>query len=435
MNKAQNRVKQSIFLVLLLVAGCQPTKTVVLESATEPVHTATQPEIKDSMPTATPGYLSTSTPHASGSPTVTESSNQIDIKVDFGQLKSEIENAGVLVAHVEGSKEFLILNFKDETVTSRITRTECGDFLLPNSTELLCRDDSQVFLLDLLTQEETPLPISSPDWISASTNGRFLYYGYVKNDQETQNIFTYDLLNGVEQVFAAGVNIEGWLNPFSPIFDGGVSLSYDGISMALIEYVQGVGDRIFQYTEPGKARAEIGPDGKSALGGPIWSPTSPSLLFGITEVGFEVEPLTSALYRYNRDSDQSEMLIEAPENSYFYTDWISSAWLQHSMPAEVWSPDGEKIIAITDQAVEVNGDNTVQRELCVLSLSTTDHACQIIDYQQYFWIDSVTWSPAGDAVAFMAGFQSRGDLIVYSIQSQSFYVLATQQPIDGLYWR
>lgn len=128
-------------------------------------------------------------------------------------------------------------DFDSSEFTRVFMQSRCDKHLLYGTIKVLCVRDNQLSLFDMQTKEYEELGIPTPAWIGSTQNGKFLFYGYLTDEDEVQVIEVYDL--SMREVVSSGTaNVTNWYGqgdtPQEP--GGWVSLSPDGKILSVLRY-------------------------------------------------------------------------------------------------------------------------------------------------------------------------------------------------------
>jgi len=279
----------------------------------------------------------------------------------------------------------------------------CKSVLIPKTTQVICSNGNGIWTHDLLNNSSVPLPITSPDWMNVSTNGRFLYYGFSENNYHDAGIFSYDLQDRVEATVTTSV-IDGIIPPI---------LSSDG---SYIAYVRNLGpwdNRVFVVEKGSEQSRQLSTDEPSATWNIVWSPVSNWILYGATTIQSDIGFSTNQLYLLDPAAGATHQIRAVDD--LVYDDFGANS---------VWSPDGTKLVV------------TAAENLCVISFNDKGQSCYAVG-QPGSKVVAHTWSPHSRYIAAVlsANGPIGNTLIVFDVGDQTNQVVSSSIEANLLFWR
>jgi hypothetical protein len=258
---------------------------------------------------------------------------------------------------------YVSLNLETGQSQELLFPDNCKENLLPNRIELLCRNDKQVYLFNLLSQARIDVPIEmgvNEVIIGFSANGSHIFIiEFTERDKQT--LYLYDIKTGSKKVLE--INL-----PFSPKFDLEIPLMNSPALSADAKYLAFIGSKdihslLFIYDI--EQDQIVIPSEKSIGSGIQWSPVDHQLVFGIEadpllEAGF---PEADQLLLYDMDSGK---LTELP---------TLETILKYSLfPVDqqtIWSPDQRFILV----SAEILGSTDSYFSTCAIQLESLEIQC------------------------------------------------------------
>lgn len=347
-----------------------------------------------------------------------------------------MEGGGLIWAQVDGSHLYKLYDLHEGYIGSIFGDMRCTPPLIPGTTKEVCNFDGELGMLNLQNGEEEYLNIPMPDWVEISSNGQFLFYGYLDQELEEQTISIYDLNHHSQNGSIPSIPYVDWPEFTTAPNRGIPGLSNDGNSLVFVQYSwEDSTYYAYEYMIDMNQYHRINTNNLEFAGGLAWSPTMPLLLLGATDIAyFETEPTANYMYVYNADTGVTRPLNNLDGDRFFDLFWDT-----HTQMYDVWSPDGSLIVLFdypqadeTDQIQEIVN-------ICIISIDSGNFICEPIPItpQSYPWVGNATWSPDGNFVAFTTnrGAYTDGELMIYSLVDQSFNVIDDAPVFIGLYWR
>ena len=411
-----------VLLVLLLLESC----TSVLTTQTPGVNTGL-PEN-----TPTPLFSSNSSLYAPLSIT------QLSIEGDWK-----------LFAHLENSNNFLEIKFDGNDSVYDIDKNyQCAGWLLPREDfNLICSITGTLHLVNIYTNRNVDIGITIPDWVSATANGRFLFYGNLQSEF-TENVEIYDLDSGTV-IYGDVLDFSDWYGGvLSDLPGGSLTLSADGDYFAVFRYVgekyiisliKTSNSEYINVAEDIDFESDIG-------GGLIWAPVDKELLIGLGNGG-EGNLWVKDLYIFNPITKEIERIGKSTVPSIFYEFWTNRVWLPSSdrisanhYLQETWANISKKVLMLYEDAyITSNGSTYWHEGICVISLDNNVTRCNDIlfphESHKYINVFGFAWSPNDRYLAFIATKTYASDVIVYDLVSGDYFLVAKDKKFDSLYWK
>jgi hypothetical protein len=278
--------------------------------------------------------------------------------------------------------------------------------LLPMSNEALYKSGDQTHLINMLTKEVSPLPITSKCWDAPSPNGRFLAFEECKPSIKGHIAQVLDLDTMIARPIArfneSRENRPWNTDPF---------LSFDGNHLVIQN-----GDGIFEISEDNNYKKLTLDQPFRATWDMAWSPAENLLLFGATDRESEIGYSINHLFLYNADTGETTLLYEVRDNQE-----IKSFLLQ-----EVWSPDGKRLVFILNN---YEGNEITTIDLCILTIDPIKADCQPIANNGENILNPA-WSPDSKYLVFERSKRDTNTIriTVYPIELETPYTLLRIYP-------
>jgi hypothetical protein len=290
--------------------------------------------------------------------------------------------------------------------------------LLPKSSDALCQSEDQTYLVNMLTRELKPLPITAACWDAPSPDGGFLSFEECKSSGKDYIAQLYDLEGQIVEPIAhfyESRENRPWNTDPVLSFNGGhlVIQNNDGI-------FEISGDNNYKKILDNHIRATEDM---------AWSPTENILLFGATDIDTEVGSAINHLFLYDAESGETSLLFKASDNNY----------IKSFLNQEIWSPDGKQLALILDNYEMSTID------LCLLTIDPIKADCRPIANSEED-ISIPAWSPDSKFLVFEQGDREAGTISikVYPVEMKTEYTLLTITPetnyyhdldIQRIFWR
>lgn len=329
------------------------------------------------------------------------------VRINISPEMEDFNLQGIIwIRHDWESGRYLQIDFEngDAEITPVIVPGVAG--LLPMSYEALYKSEDQIHLINMLTKEVSPLPITSSCWDAPSPNGRFLAFEECKPSIKGHIAQVLDLdtqiARPITQFNESRENRPWNTDPF---------LSFDGNHLVIQN-----GDGIIEISDDNNYK-KLAPDEPfRATWDMAWSPTENLLLFGATDRESEIGYSMNHIFLYNADTGETTLLYKVSDNQE-----IKSFLLQ-----EIWSPDAKQAVVILNN---YDGNEMTTIDLCILTIAPIKADCQPIANNGEN-ISNPAWSPDSKFLVFE---RSKWDTItnsimVYPVELKTPYTLLRIYP-------
>ena len=263
----------------------------------------------------------------------------------------------------------------------------------------------EIYFFSRLTREYIRTQITNPEWVTFSSNGRYMLYEISDLDTNTYRIEVFDLISR-ERTVLFSLETEfldrNWY-----------SLPYISSDGEYISVSKGVGfDSKVYILNDDFSYKQIGLSSPPATWELSWSPFQPLLVYGAVTIFRDVYLPPNHIYVVDLETEETYHLSEGPDGR-LYEDFVERP---------VWSPDGKSLLLHTEN------------QLCIISLVTTEQICiQVAETGHRIRLP--VWSDSGEYIAFISGDRlPRGDLYVYSVSGGEITQIAQDIYAMDLDW-
>ncbi|MCW5874157.1 MAG: hypothetical protein KIS88_05875 [Anaerolineales bacterium] len=321
----------------------------------------------------------------------------------------------------------------------------CSPFVVPQSTEFVCKVGEDFIMYDALSGVEKPLDDLEADWISATKNGKFLFYGY---QTEKLVVGVIDTSSG-EHVSQGQIDIsEVYSGPWSRLPYGSLTLSPDGKYFAFLAHSNSLNIAdvvIVSAIDYSLIAVENMPAIQDSGAGLAWSYDGRYLLYGSQESAFAPEIWADEQYLFEVADSRAAFVRELQLDLAVDEFWSNRWWIPgdlippgNNFLADVWSPDNEHLVLSFSRSDESNGVQYILQGFCITKIIGERNLCKDIVSQTaidtYYSIDSLGWSPRGDFVYFVARGSRDTDVFIYSIERDEFFLILSESGIVSVEW-
>lgn len=288
------------------------------------------------------------------------------IKLMESRIKKE---EGSIWIYLTDEAHYLVVDLKDgKSYTINPPPGDCSLFPLPETFQVICGFFKQPYLYHLLTDTKQILPIPKEGYIWIQPNLPNDIFYYVEQGTDLMTLYSYNLNNQKIDTLVS-LNIRTFeIPPY---------LSTDRKYLVSV-----INNRLVKIDRETGALIPISAKALNATENVGWSPAAPQLVYGVTNMEFEIGQQANFIYLWDARNNQRQLLSTPPPPNRTYDEF---GW-------PVWSPDGKNVAVISENVI------------CILAVNKEEEKCGYLDEPDYpmnYKINSLAWSLTGNHIAFL----------------------------------